>query len=117
LGNSSIEYDRRWRASHRELSRKYVKDYEERIKEKLLEIYGSFCACCGESHKELLTLDHLHKVGDRTRRKKTATSRYLEAIREKDFSKYQILCFNCNCSKGFNGKRFCKVHHPELYSD
>lgn len=109
------EYDRNWRTSHRELSRKYVREYEGRITLKLFEIYGFECACCGENHIEFLTLDHLNKVGSETRRKSSVIGRYREAIKEKDHSKYQILCFNCNCAKGSSKQRFCKVHHPELY--
>lgn len=101
-------------AKHREKYKRITGEKYIKLREKLFEVYGSKCACCGESHKDFLTLDHIKPIGKSINRK--AIMVYYLAIKEKDLSKYQILCFNCNCLKRNVNKRFCKIHHPELYS-
>jgi hypothetical protein len=70
----------------------------------LFQIYGGKCACCGESNRLFLTLDHIN--GDGNIERKAIQNRQYgtvgKAIREPDKSKYQILCYNCNCGKRRN---------------
>jgi len=72
--------------------------------EQLLQIYGNKCACCGESNRLFLTLDHINGGGYAERKAlKNYPFRCVgKATREPDRSKYQILCFNCNCGKNRN---------------
>lgn len=67
---------------------------------------GCFCACCGESHMLLLSLDHIEGGGN-THRKETNTRggqkfyRYLKGL---EFPPgYQVLCMNCNVGRYRNG--------------
>lgn len=60
------------------------------------------CACCGESTFEFLTIDHV-KGGGSNHRKQIRTSIIPYLIRNNFPPGYQILCFNCNCAKGFYG--------------
>jgi hypothetical protein len=76
------------------------------IKIKVMKEYGNKCACCGEDQIEFLTIDHINNDGAIER--KTISSGghnfyswLLKNNCPKD--KYQILCFNCNCSNGFLG--------------
>jgi hypothetical protein len=70
-----------------------------RRRAKLLEIYGGVCACCGETNPLFLTIDHINNDGY----KKTSSSAALgDAVKNIDKSKYQTLCFNCNCGKNRN---------------
>ncbi len=60
------------------------------------------CACCGESTYEFLTIDHVDGGGS-NHRKQIGTSIIAYLIRHNFPHGYQILCFNCNVSKGFYG--------------
>lgn len=75
-----------------------------KIREQLFEVYGDECECCNETTKEFLTLEH--KRGDGRLERKTMTNHnvWLKAIREKDHSRYGILCMNCNWAKGKFGR-------------
>jgi hypothetical protein len=78
-----------------------------RLKRETLKHYGAACRCCGESHIELLTIDHLTGRGGRLhRRGKTPLvgARMYRWLRKKGFPKgFQILCWNCNAAKGLFG--------------
>lgn len=84
----------------------------------LLEQYKNTelkCACCGESHIEFLTIDHINNDG--AEHKNKLGHKYRGSILQNIFSKgfkasdYQILCLNCNTSLG--GYGYCP-HHPEI---
>src|SRR5438552_2080954 len=75
---------------------------------KFFEEYGGKCACCGESNPYFLTLDHIY---GKTSCKESGDVSIRKAMSEgwpKD--RYQILCFNCNMSKGFFGECAHKSH-------
>jgi hypothetical protein len=77
--------------------------YRENIREKVLDAYGAFCICCGETEKEFLSLDHIKGGGHQHKKSRPGDGVYLDVIKE-DFpkDKYQILCMNCNFAKGHN---------------
>jgi hypothetical protein len=78
------------------------------MRKKVIKHYGSQCSCCGEKEFKFLTIDHINNDG--------ATHRKLLDIRGggKEFCRWiiknnyptylQILCWNCNCAKGYWGK-------------
>ena len=77
----------------------WQKRYNNKRNMAIIEYYSqgtNECKCCGEKEMEFLTINHIdnncakHKEG------------YPEG--------YQILCMNCNMSKGKHGK--C-IHKPE----
>ena len=70
----------------------------KKLKEDLLEIYGNDCACCGEHRNEFLTLEH--KKGNGAEHRKQSSNVWIDAIDAKDVEEYEILCMNCNWSKG-----------------
>lgn len=69
--------------------------------------YGGVCVCCGESEPNFLTFDHIYNDGASQRRRGKfrngigSIARYLK--REGYPEGFQILCYNCNCAKGFYG--------------
>lgn len=80
--------------------RKYINN----LRDQAFEIYGKECACCGESIREFLTIDHILGGGNEHRKSLGYQSKYLQTIiKEKDKSKYQTLCMNCNWGKRFSG--------------
>lgn len=103
---------RKWSQKHPSKNAEYDKVFRANLKTKFFEIYGSVCACCGESHIEFLTIDH---INGRDSPRSHSIEWFREAIKEKDFSKFQTMCYNCNCLRRNSKQRFCKVHHPELY--
>jgi len=81
------------------------------MKTRAIAGYGGVCNCCGEHRIELLTIDHVNNDGaaDRRRGKHRGSntggdSMYRQVIREDFPDRYQVLCFNCNCSRYFYGE-------------
>lgn len=90
---------------YKERSRKQLQD----LRIQIIEAYGGWvCACCGETIRQFLTLDHVYndgfkekKVGRRTR----DTSTFFRRLRREGFpnkDRYQVLCWNCNLGKARN---------------
>lgn len=95
-----------------------------RIKEATFAAYGGYvCACCGETEKKFLTLDHINNDGAAFRRamygNRNAAGLVTYAwLARKGFpAGYQVLCMNCNHGKRMNNgvcphKTRCN-DHPE----
>jgi len=90
---------------NREMMKMWVaKSDRKRVKEtreKILELYGHRCACCGETEPIFLTLDHINNDGSKERKMGARTS-YIQAIKNYDPTRYQILCYNCNMGRARN---------------
>jgi hypothetical protein len=63
---------------------------------------GSACRCCGESNEVFMCIDHVNNDGAVHRRKVGATYPWL--VRNNFPGGFQVLCFNCNFSKGHLGE-------------
>lgn len=66
------------------------------------------CACCGEKHIKFLSLNHINGKGNQHRKEIFGHNIggylfYEWLIRNKYPEGYNVLCFNCNCAKGFYG--------------
>lgn len=98
------EYSKKWRDSHKEYIKDYVKSngggyaMQRKNREKIFELYGKSCVCCGETHKEFLTLEH--KKGQKGNLRETQYQAYKNAASRYQPEKYEILCMNCNFAKG-----------------
>lgn len=113
------------REYNKTLKRKqYMKDYvvnnKNKIKQRALEVkrqvltyYGGGslrCVCCGESHIEFLTIDHV-KGGGRAHLRSITKEQgrkggvaFYRWLRKHGFPEgYRTLCFNCNCAIGHFG--------------
>lgn len=67
---------------------------------------GGACACCGETTKEFLSVDHVQQDGAEHRRQlDNQTSRLHYELRRLGYPKdrFRLLCMNCNCSLGRYG--------------
>jgi len=64
------------------------------------------CKCCGETEIKFMTLDHIEGEGTKHLREigGGGTKLYLWIIRNNFPKGFQVLCFNCNCAKGFFGE-------------
>jgi len=118
-----------WRKRNPELSKERNKKYRELNKEKysenrkktyrkkrlqVLENYGNKCVCCGEDNFMFLALDHKENGGNKHRKiiKQDLTS---WALKNNYPDVLQILCHNCNMSKGIYGE--CPHNKIKLVRD
>lgn len=78
------------------------------------------CACCGESQYDFLEIDHVNGAGGKENiqlfgRRAVGSALYLWLIKNGFPPGYQILCSNCNNSKGRHGT--CVHQRPILLRD
>lgn len=64
------------------------------------------CGCCGESRLMALTIDHINGVlpEHRGKRHRGGERLYLWLRQQRWPEGFQVLCANCNCTKGFYGQ-------------
>lgn len=80
----------------------------------IVKEYGGACACCGETHYEFLTIDHINGDGAEHRRQVGGDHRAVyRDIKRRHFPKdeFRLLCLNCNLAMGMYG--YCP-HNPEV---
>ena len=91
------------RRERAEISRRY----HFKLKIQAFNNYGGpSCRCCGETIIQFLTIDHIDGGGSRHRKSINATAGvdFYRWLRTNGYPKgYQVLCFNCNCAKGYFG--------------
>lgn len=79
-----------------------------RIRQEILVAYGGTCKCCGETEPKFLAVDHIYNDGGEHRRliKRTAGGQFYKWLRQHGYpqDRYQLLCHNCNCAKGYYGR-------------
>lgn len=77
-----------------------------RIKRKqlIIDAYGGRCACCGDTHYEFLSLDHIDGSGAEHKRRVGRSAIYND-IRKRGYPKdnFRLLCVNCNFALGLYG--------------
>jgi len=108
-----IKKRREWYMSNKES----VKDKCARLRLEALKHYSQaevpYCKCCNESIINFLTIDHINGGGTKHRKEVTSSSRLGLFLAKNNYPEgYQILCYNCNCSKGSGD--ICKGHNKEL---
>lgn len=84
------------------------------IKNKIIENYGGVCDCCGASDIYILTIDHSKSGGRKEQKELEAKGKsFYQWLINNNYPQdnYQLLCYNCNCSKGFYG--YCPHQKPE----
>lgn len=110
-------YAREWARSHPERSSEARKRFKRNYKTNVFNHYGgTVCVCCGEQTLEFLTIDHINGGGRQHREEIGAIGgialyRWLRKNNYPDG--FQVLCFNCNCTKGRYG--YCP--HARLRED
>ena len=107
--NKGKETRRKWYTNRRDsgLIRKFYKTYNRKLKKLVFDHYGNKCVCCGETHKEFLTIDHINGHGRQHRNEignsKNTNAWYRWIIQNNYPSYLRILCMNCNFSLGMYG--------------
>jgi hypothetical protein len=95
----------------RQLRRFNFYRWKENNAARVLEHYSNgspACACCGESERDFLAVDHIDGHGNEHRRKifgyVQGGGRFYSWLIRQGFPRgFQILCFNCNMSKAKHG--------------
>ena len=95
-----------WRQLNLEIFHEREKQKNRARKEKVVAAYGGKCSCCGETHVEFLTIDHIHGGGRKHRSElsKAGTTMYQWLINHKFPDGFRLLCSNCNLAFGLYGK-------------
>jgi hypothetical protein len=99
---------RRVSAEYRTVCKLRSKKSKDKIRRTLIDLLGGECVCCGETVFEFLTFDHKHNDGAAHRRElginKGSNVMYRLMLKDpKVLARFQLLCWNCNCSKGAHG--------------
>ena len=76
---------------------------------------GAMCACCGETHIEFLSLDHIGGDGAAHRRQLAGKGLYLWLKTNGYPSGFRVLCMNCNFALGKYG--YCPHGNVRIESD
>jgi len=102
-----------YREKTKEWKKEYNKKYRQENKELVYNHYGNGvieCACCGEKEIDFLSLDHIYNNGAKHRKKIGKTISFKWIMKNNFPPIFQLLCMNCNFSKG-KRKNNCKCIH------
>jgi len=91
--------------------RSYSREYKQNLRETIIKAYGGKCACCKESQREFLSVDHVEGGGNRERKLLGRYGLYRKIISSNFPKEYRLLCHNCNLSRGFYG--YCPHEREE----
>lgn len=87
-----------------------------RIKNEMIDAYGGKCNICGTAYREFMSIDHIEGGGCLHRRELNmhSGSEFIKWLWKNGWpqNEYQLLCFNCNCSKAIN--RRSNHENPKL---
>jgi len=115
LNNLDKERKRNQDYSKSDAGKKSRKNNYNNLRYEIINHYSNgamkcMCPGCNEDHLDFLTIDHINNNGSEHRREiGTGGTRLLKWILKNKFpSGFQILCMNCNFSKGKHG--FCSKH-------
>ena len=108
------EYARKNYQENKERRKAQKKEYKQKIKESIYNHYSNGvieCACCGEKEIDFLSLDHIYNNGGKHRKKTGGSFRILLWAIKNNFPPiFQVLCMNCNFSKGKRGNNGKCIH-------
>lgn len=94
-----------------------AREYNLRLKALVHKEYGNFCVCCGETEESFLTIDHINGNGAEHRKTVRPGPQLYRQMQSEGFpkDKYQLLCMNCNWSKGPKPDGKC-IHQRKVES-
>lgn len=87
------------------------------LKVEVIKAYGGSCACCGDTHFEFLTIDHIKGGGTKHRKESGLEGQsFYIWLKQNNFPKgdYRVLCISCNFSLGHYG--YCP-HADEMHEE
>lgn len=107
-----------WRQQNKGKLQEQAKARQVALKTAAFAAYGGAqCACCGESHIEFLSVDHingggsLHRQAIRTAPAGHRAGSIYKWLKDNEYPLgFRVLCMNCNCAIGWHG--FCPHNQP-----
>ena len=104
LANASPEQE----AAIRAAEAAKTKRNQDRRRDEVFAAYGGYqCACCGETERMFLSIDHINNDGNVERKsgayRSSGTAFYLWLCKQQFPPGYQVLCMNCQTGKHRNG--------------
>jgi hypothetical protein len=97
------EQSRVWRNANRERLREQANQRARKLRDEVLSAYGGACACCGETERAFLQIDHVNNDGAEHRRATNGVKLDYWIRRHGFPPQFQILCCNCNFGRHLNG--------------
>jgi hypothetical protein len=92
-----LQEKREWNKKHAQRKQDQERDRREGYRTTLLNRYGTSCACCHESDRTVLVIDHINGGGNKEREKfGSGTSFHRILIKRGMPDGYRTLCHNCN---------------------
>lgn len=87
-----------WKKNNRAKLNSYRCNWYLKLRKDLLDAYGRICSCCGETHEEFLSLEHIGGGGNQHRKLRINNASIYTEIRQQGFprDRYTLLCMNCN---------------------
>jgi len=93
-------YSKKWRKSNPD----YFNHRYNELKRKVFDHYGRKCECCGETHKEFLSIDHINGGGTKHRKEILKGGNLYSWLVANNFPEgFRVLCHNCNFAIGHYG--------------
>jgi hypothetical protein len=107
------ERQRTYRVNNPDRFRQYKETYLAKVWAEAIAVYGDHCVCCGETERAFLTFDHINGGGRKERMALGIRTSMLYALRKLNFpTTLQMLCWNCNAAKSYDGS--CPHKHALL---
>lgn len=96
-----------WNKDHPDRRKKIALNYYYRLQDQAINAYGGYkCACCGETERLFLNLDHINNDGNKFRKESGFLhhgSKFYKWLKDHGYpAGYQVLCSNCNHGKHRN---------------
>jgi len=96
------KYGKKWKQNNRDGWNQLQRESIHQLINDVIDGYGGKCACCGETRKEYLTIDHVDGNGNKQKREigVAGSNGLYRWLRQNNYPKgFQVLCFNCNMGK------------------
>ena len=89
------------------------KRYRDKTRQTAIDHLGGICIECGFSDPRALQFDHINGCPS-DERKWTQVKTFLDVLKYKPNTKYQLLCANCNWIKRYTAN---ECTGPKIYTD
>jgi hypothetical protein len=94
----------KWRHKNGDHVREWYRNHKQILKHMCMQHYGNRCNCCGETHIEFLTIDHINNDGSIDRKRGRSGATMYAWLKKNNYPEgYQVLCWNCNEAKSRYG--------------
>ena len=97
-----IKRAKKWNQNNRDRYNQSQREGCQCLRDEVIDAYGGKCACCGETRREYLTIDHKNGNGNKQRKEMGFHNSYdlYRWLKQNNYpEEFQVLCFNCNLGK------------------